>query len=354
LLTPEFGSVRLKVETIKGVRMKKTTIVFLAVLLILFVGAPVLFAAGAAEQQNKIVAYSAHEESIIEAMMGMWEKTYPDTKLEVIRMGSGEIISRVRAEANRPQGDVIWSIGGEALEQNSDLLEMYEPADWDQIADVFKVGTNWLPYTAIVMVFIANTDMLKEYEMPRTWADLASVKKGLIMANPIQSGSAYMQLANVLTAYGEEKGWDVFESFMKNMMLSSSSGAVPRVVADGEYAVGITLEDNAQRYVAGGAPVKIIYPADGVVAAPDGVAKIKGAPNPAGADLFLDWATSTEVQNFLVDRMGRRPVHEGAKSPAGLPPLSTINTVDYDFGWSADNRTRYIEQFSDLMMEMGL
>ncbi len=334
--------------------MKTKTFVILMVICVLFIGSTTLFAAGAQEKPTKIVAYSAHEESIIEAMTGMWEKTYPDTKLEVIRMGSGQIISRVRAEASRPQADVIWSIGGEALEQNSDLLEMYEPKEWDQIENVFKVGTNWLPYTAIVMVFIVNTDLLNESEFPQSWVDLAKVKKGLIMANPTQSGSAYMQLANVLTIYGEEKGWEVFESIMKDIFLSGSSGAVPRVVNDGEYAVGVTLEDNAQRYVAGGGPVKIVYPKDGVVAAPDGVAKIKGAPNPQGAEMFLDWATSTEVQNFLVEKMGRRPVHKGAKSPAGLPSLSTIKTVDYDFGWSADNRDAYLKQFSDLVMKLGL
>ncbi len=335
--------------------MKKTRVLVFVLVIFLFVTATSnLFAAGAKEQENKIVAYSAHEESIIEAMTGMWAKTYPDTKLEVIRMGSGEIISRVRAEANRPQGDVIWSIGGEALEQNSDLLEMYEPKEWDQIEKVFKVGTNWLPYTAIVMVFIVNTDLLKDSEFPQTWVDLAKVKKGLIMANPAQSGSAYMQLANVLTIYGEEKGWQVIESIMQDILLSASSGAVPRVVADGEYAVGVTLEDNAQRYVSGGAPVKIVYAADGVVAAPDGVAKIKGSPNPAGAEMFLDWATSTEVQNFLVEKMGRRPVHKGAKSPAGLPALSTMNIVDYDFGWSANNRDKYLTQFSELVMKLGL
>ncbi|MFA5468380.1 MAG: extracellular solute-binding protein [Sphaerochaetaceae bacterium] len=333
--------------------MKKRGVVLLAILLVFLLGASVLYAAGAKEE-NKVVAYTAHEESIIEAMAGMWERDHPDIKLEIIRMGSGEIISRVRAEKDRPQGDVIWSIGGEPLEQNSDLLEMYKPKDWDKIDDVFKVGTNWLPYTAIVMVFIVNTDLLSPSEIPQTWVDLAKVRKGLVMANPIASGSAYMQLANVLTIYGEEKGWQHIENFLKVVEISASSGAVPRVVADGEFAVAITLEDNAQRYVEGGAPVKIVYPADGVVAAPDGIAKIKGAPNSKNAEIFLDWATSTPVQNFLVESMGRRPVHTGAKSPEGLPPLSTINTVDYDFAWSANNRDRYLGVYTELMMKLGL
>jgi hypothetical protein len=37
-----------------------------------------------------------------------------------------------------------------------------------------------------------------------------------------------------------------------------------------------------------------------------------------------------------------------------LPPLSTINVVDYDFGWSAANRDRYLGVYTELMMKLGL
>ena len=334
--------------------MRKGITSVLVVALLAAGGLSSAFGAGQPDE-DVITAYTAHEESIIEAMVSLWEDTYPDIELDVIRMGSGEVISRVRAEENRPQGDVIWSIGGEPLEENSDLLADYQPAEWDQIEDLYKVGTNWIPYTGIMNVFMVNTDMLSEADYPRSWPDLANIAEGRVSkARADQSGSAYMQLANVIAIYGEDEGWSIFEDIMGNLALQGSSGAVPRIVADGEFPVAVTLEDNAHRYVEGGAPVEIVYPEDGVVAAPDGVAKIAGAPNAEGAELFLDWVTSTEVQNFLVEEMGRRPVHSGADTPEGLPPLSEIETVDYDFGWSAANRDDYIDRFTELMMEMDL
>jgi iron(III) transport system substrate-binding protein len=118
--------------------------------------------------------------------------------------------------------------------------------------------------------------------------------------------------------------------------------------------VAITLEDNAQRFVLGGGPVKIVYPEDGAIAAPDGIAIIKGAPNMGGAKKFVDWALSAKVQNFLVQEMGRRPVRKDASTPPGLPPLSEINTIEYDFGWSAANRDAFIERFRGLMVELNL
>ena len=138
------------------------------------------------------------------------------------------------------------------------------------------------------------------------------------------------------------------------MALSASSGAVSRFVNDGEAAVGLTLEDNAQRFVAGGGPVRIVYPQDGTVAAPDGIALIKGAPNPEAGKAFIDWCLSRSTQDFLVEAMGRRSVRVDGTTPPGLPPLSEINTVSYDFEWAAGNRSRFIGVYTDKVIELGM
>lgn len=335
--------------------MKRKLVLLLIVAMLL--GTTALFAGGQSDREGKVVAYSAHEDTIIAGMVKLWEEDYPDITLEVIKMGSGDVISRVKAESANPQADVIWSIGGEPLEQNSDLLAPYTPKDWNMIEDVYKVGTNWLPYTGIMNVFLVNTDMLKESQYPRTWKDLANKQniEGVSTASAEKSGSSYMQLANVLAIYGDgDEGWAVYKSIMENFFIASSSGAVSRLTNDGEVPVAITLEDNAQRFVLGGGPVKIVYPEDGAIAAPDGIAIIKGAPNMGGAKKFVDWALSAKVQNFLVQEMGRRPVRKDASTPPGLPPLSEINTIEYDFGWSAANRDAFIERFRGLMVELNL
>lgn len=328
----------------------------LVVLLVLAVSFSV-FAAGKAEtsaEKQTVVLYSAHNQEIIDAMVPLFEAS-TGIKAEVIKMGSGDIIARVKAEKSNPQADVIWSIGGEQLEANSDLLESYVPVGWDMVDDVFKVGTNWFPYTGIVMVFIVNTDMLSESEMPKSWTDLSDPRlKGWISsARADKSGSSYMQLATVLNVY-KEKGWDVYKSILTNFVLSGSSSAVSRFVNDGEAAVGITLEDNANRYVAGGGPVKIIYPEDGTTAAPDGIALVKNGPNSDAAKKFIDWALSKEAQDFLVKEMGRRPVRSDVTISQDLPAISDINTVPYDFAWSAGSKKEFVAKWTEIVQELGL
>lgn len=303
---------------------------------------------------NEVVVYTAHEESIINALVPMFEK---DTGIKVnyVKLGSGDIIKRAKAESGNPQADVIWSIGGEQLEAENQILAPYTPKDWDKIAPVYKVGTNWLPYTGIMNVFIVNTKMLSPDKYPRKWTDLtdARFKKLISSARADKSGSSYMQLANVVSIYGE-KGWDVYQGIMKNMVISASSGSVPKFVNDGEQAVGITLEDNAFRFFTGGGPVAIIYPEDGTVAAPDGIALLKGAPNLENAKKFIDWCLSKPVQEFLVDTMARRPVRIDAKDPKGLPALSKIKTVPYDFGWAAKNKDAFVKRYVNIAMDLNL
>jgi len=299
---------------------------------------------------GKVVLYSAHKQAIIDAMVPLFESK-TGIKAEVIKAGSGDIINRANAERGNPQADVIWSIGGEQLEASSDILQKFTPKDYNKIDPVFMVGTNWLPYTAIVNVFIVNKQLLKPNQYPRTWKDLgrSNLKGRISSARADKSGSSYMQLATVLTIYGD-KGWDVYKPILQNFVLSGSSSAVPRFVNDGEASVGVTLEDNAYKYVQGGGPVEIVYPEDGTVAAPDGIALVKNGPNSKNGKIFIDWALSKETQNFLVQEMGRRPIRTDVSASGDLPPLSSFKVVPYDFSWSAGNKDLFRKKWNDILI----
>jgi len=70
-----------------------------------------------------VVVYTAHEETIINALVPMFEKE-TGIKVEYVKMGSGDVIKRAKAEAARPQADVIWSIGGEQLEARKPVFSL--------------------------------------------------------------------------------------------------------------------------------------------------------------------------------------------------------------------------------------
>jgi iron(III) transport system substrate-binding protein len=282
---------------------------------------------GTAFAQGKVVLYTAHKTSLVQKLAPQFEAE-TGIKTEVVQLGSSDIVRRARAEMGAPKADVIWSITGDILGNNPDLLEPYKPKDFDSIDKRFVKGDSWTPYTAVIYVLMQNTKMVPDSDTPKNWAELSDPKwKGKVAsARADNSGSAFQQMMTVLSAFGD-KGWENYQKLAQNFVFTDSSGAVPRYVADGEAPLGLTLEDNALEYKVGGAPVKIAYIADGTTASPDGVALVKGAPNAENGKKFIDWALSKKTQEALVQEGGRRSVRTDVKGPGDVPPLSSLELV---------------------------
>jgi iron(III) transport system substrate-binding protein len=277
---------------------------------------------------GSVVVYTAHKSSIVDRLLPVFEAE-TGLKAEVIQLGSGDIFRRARAEAGAPAADVIWSVTGSLLTENADLLEPYKVKDADVLNPEFVKSDAWTPYTAVVYVLAVNTDLISLEDAPKNWADLTDPKwHGLIAsARADNSGSAVQQLQTVLTAFGDD-GWNKYTEMAKNFVFTDSSGAVPRFVADGETSMGLTLEDNAIEYRNGGAPMAVVLLADGTVAAPDGIALVKGAPNPEGGKAFLDWAMSKSTQELLANEIGRRAIRTDVAPPPGAPDLNTVSLIE--------------------------
>ena len=294
----------------------------------LLVAAVSVAAIGSASAQEKVVLYTAHKTSLVQALAPVFEKE-TGIKTEVIQLGSSEVTRRIRAEAKAPKADVVWSTTGSLLTESADILEPYKSKEAASIDPRFVKSPAWTPYTAVIYVLMQNSRMVPDADMPKTLADLADPKwKGKIAsARADNSGSSFQQMMTVLTVFGDQ-GWTKYGEIAKNFVLTDSSGSVPRYVADGEAPLGLTLEDNALEYKAGGAQVKIAYLSDGTTASPDGVALVKGAPNAENGKKFIDWALSKKTQELLVKEAGRRSVRTDVAGPGDLPPLGSLKLVE--------------------------
>ncbi len=298
-------------------------------------------------QSGKVVFYNNTSTKLAEALAKGFNKKYPNIKVIAITAGTGEQLTRIKAEKARPRGDVS-QLTMEAYASAPELFEPYKSKEHKAFPSN-AIGPNNLYYgfQASLQLFIINTKMMRLKDAPQSWKDLGDPKyKGkIVMANPSLSGNAYAQLAEMIQLYG----WGLVKKVIDNSVFVPKSKLVYLNVGKGEYPIGLTEESKVYNMRANGYKVGAVYPSDGTGMRIEGVALIKGGPNPANARLFADYMNSREGQQANVKVRKRRVPRADVKLFKGTPPLSSIKLFDYDAKAAGKNRNAYLQKFDELL-----
>ena len=300
---------------------------------------------------GNLVVYSPHDADPLNAGVEMFRQAYPNINVEVIAAGTGELCQRVVAESANPQGDVLWGGGADTLAAYTDYFAPYVCANDDVIGEAYKAADDlWIGESPLPMVFIYNKTLIDEADVPTTWEGLCdeSLKGKIAYASPAKSGSAYTQLCTMLFSQPTlDEGWALVEKFIANLdgKIQDSSGNCHKLVASGEYVLGVTIEKSAVLYN-DNPDIGYVYPEKNS-AVPDGVALIKNCPNEENAKLFIDFVTSLECQTAQNGDWARRPVRSDL-TPVGLCELSELDLGDYDFAFAATEKESIVEKWNDL------
>lgn len=134
--------------------------------------------------------------------------------------------------------------------------------------------------------------------------------------------------------------------------VASSSGAVHKSVADGEYVVGLTYEDPASTYVRSGAPVEIVYPKEGVVFLDPASAIIKDAPHMDNAKQFIDFILSKEAQDAFGTQLTNRPLRIDAQLGDHMTPYADIHMIEEDTDYVSKHKSEIIEKYISLFIDI--
>ena len=193
--------------------------------------------------------------------------------------------------------------------------------------------------------------------------DVVPELKGRIaMGDPTASSSAWAELTNMLLVMGEgdtpaecyqsDAAWDYIDKFIDNLdgIVLSSSSQVYKGVIDGEYAVGLTFEQGAATYVSQG-NIKVVYMEEGVIIRGDGVYIVKDCPNLDSARKFVDWLTSYDAQTYMNETQFRRTIRTDVPETDAMQSMSTINVITDDETIASENKTAWIEQFQEALVD---
>ena len=176
------------------------------------------------------------------------------------------------------------------------------------------------------------------------------------MGDPTASSSAMAELTNMLLVMGEkpydEKSWEFVEKFIGqlNGTILSSSSQIYKATVDGEYAVGVSYEDPCVSLLEDGATnVKLVYPEEGAVWLPSGVAIVKNAPHMENAKKFIDFLISDEGQKLIAETT-TRPVDISIKNVSKfVKPFNEIKVAYEDIPYCAEHRKEWQERWTNIL-----
>ena len=314
--------------------------------------APAAFAQGAS---GAAVVYTSNPAQALETVADVSRKSLPNLKISTVTGGSGQLLRRMEAEAQKPQADVFWTSSANTLGQFKQLFEPYKVKDLGALMPELRQPQDlWTAANLHVVVMMVNTAHLGGLPVPKTYADILDPKyKGkLMVADPANSSTAYTIL------WGIEKmcGADGLKALANNIKVTASAPTVFRSVGQGEYPIGLTFESNAYTYVAGGQKeIELVYAADGTFTTTEFFSLVKGAPNADNAKAVCDFFASRDLQIALLESAFRRPTRtdiEVAKY-VQLPEISKIKVFATNEDEAAANRTEFLARWAKLVAAAG-
>src|SRR5512147_777090 len=83
----------------------------------------------AAAQTGRVVLYNPGGAKLGELLVAAFNKQQPRLTVDVINAGVGELFTRIKAEQNRPQGDVFNGASIEIFQSDPGLFEPHKIAE---------------------------------------------------------------------------------------------------------------------------------------------------------------------------------------------------------------------------------
>jgi iron(III) transport system substrate-binding protein len=308
-------------------------------------------------ETKKLVVYTANDSTLNDLVFNAF-RAETGIEVEPVAAGSGVLVRRLQAEKASPLSDIVWGVSRSLLQTNKALFAPYASKNRDATPPEYRDPNDlWIGNNLHLIVVLQNTKLVSAADGPKGWIDLLDPKwKGKIaFTDPANSGSAYATVTMLVDLWGGgEAGWKKVGELFRNLKVLNRSTLVFQGVGNGEYPLGISLEYAGPLWASGGAPVKVVYPADGTIASMEGVAIIKGGPNTENAKVYVDYINRKDVREMILKATFRRPTRSDldlSKLPGGLPPLSQVKLVNYDEdGWT-ERRTKTLERIKDVIQD---
>ena len=300
-------------------------------------------------QQGTVTVLTSFPAAFYEPVRDAFEQAYPDRRLHVINTKTTAAITQLQDRVAKVV-DIFWASAPDAFEvlKAAKLLAPVAPRPTGAPATVGNQPIDdpdglYLGFALSGYGLIWDQSYLDRHGLaaPRRWEDLRrpGYARHLGITSPSRSGTMHLMVETVLQLHGWERGWATWLEIAGNLAtVTARSYGVVEGVSKGRFGIGLAIDFLGQGTRPESGPreggelgtLRFAYPADGVFL-PASVAILRTAPNPAGANLFIDFLLSPAGQALMLrPDIGRLPVRPDAyaAAPAGYPAPYARETGD--------------------------
>ena len=92
----------------------------------------------------------------------------------------------------------------------------------------------------------------------------------------------------------------------------------------------------------------MVYMNEGVIFRGDGAYIIKNCANERSAQIFLDWLTNKETQEFMNNTQYRRSIRKDVEAGNAMKPMSEIKVITDDETNTAEHKSEWLDKFKEI------
>lgn len=213
--------------------------------------------------KKTVVIYSAAEDIVNKKMLSELEKKFPQYKIVLEFMSSGNMATKIASEKTETTIDIAYDLEYGSIGQISNYLEDLEYDESKYLEEFITDNKKYVPVGISTISVVVNPEMLekKGLAIPKNYSDLLKpeYKNLIVMPNPATSGSGYIILKSLVNAMGEDKAFEYFDSLNSNLLEFTSAGLTTiSMLERGEVAIALGLTSQAARSISDGHDFKIM------------------------------------------------------------------------------------------------
>jgi len=314
----------------------------------------------AAKKEGEVTLYQSSSTQAGSSLAKAFMKKYPGVKCNVFRAGSVKCHTRLDTEhrANKPLCDVFHTSlygaflsmrdKGRFMKYNSPEAKNYRE-DWTDPEYI-------TPVRFTTMAIAWNSDMIKEADAPKSYADGAALAKKkewfgkIAIGDPNGSANAMTWLYSLVEKYGDT-AWGWFKAWGEaDAGTFTSHGSMDKEMMAGKYPLSMEqLDYRINKNIEKKTPVAAVWPKDGVSVGPGPAAIIKEAPHPNAAKLLYNYFLASEgCQAFQKGGFSNTGRKTGIINWKHMPGYDDLNIIKIDYNQMNKDRTDLLNKFEEI------